>query len=288
MVWDELDHVLLSRIPKSFHSRQVPPACLPAAYPTVSVSQYRSSPWSLTSNEDIVQELSRTYQYLEDKYLNHSIYLTGDSSPLSCDALLFAHLVNLYSLELLPSLTSLALKHLKLKEYFQNICETFFRSDSKISLKVTVSLSVSLSVSDLFLSLSLSDLSLSLQQSNDVLYPLSWRTKSADSLFSNNRVTLKQKEIYLIYGETWQPPSPSHDDASTEFSLSGWIRDEPCITASYTFPTLRRFFSWSSKSSRLIVTKDGKSHIFVSSTGIVFSSIVVASFFFSLIKYSKR
>jgi hypothetical protein len=208
--------------------------------------------------------------------LSQSTYLTG-SFPLSCDALLFSHLVKLYSSEMIPALSQLELKHSKLREYFQNICEVYFRSNSKISLKVTVPYATNPDSS---------------QQANDLLYPPNWRELS--TTFGPKKPTMKQAEVFLIYGENWQPPTPllSQDGSSdsSEFSLKKYIRDEPCKFSSYSFPKPKELLTlsyWTSKSTSSTHCRD-PNQIPVSYSGILFSSVVTAAMIYSIVNSSRH
>lgn len=92
------------------------------------------SPWTQTDNPSLIQELDESFEYIESNYLQSSKYLDGES-PHSCDALLFANLVKLYSIEI-SSLKPILDKHTILKDYFEMICNVYFRNTINPIFKV--------------------------------------------------------------------------------------------------------------------------------------------------------
>jgi hypothetical protein len=128
------------------------------------------------------------------------------------------------------------------------------------------------------------------QQANDILYPPNWRELA--TTFGAKKPTMKQTEVFLIYGENWQPllsQDSGSDSETPEFSLRKYIRDEPCKFSSYALPNPEELLTlsyWTSKS-----TSTGNSdpnRIPVSYSGLLFSSLVLASMVYSLAKHSRN
>lgn len=94
---------------------------------------YRS-PWTQTDSETLIKELDESFDFIEKNYLDSSKYLDGDK-PNSCDALLFANLVKLYSVEI-PSLKTIIDKHIILRNYFEMISNIYFKNALNPALKV--------------------------------------------------------------------------------------------------------------------------------------------------------
>lgn len=100
---------------------------------------------------------------------------------------------------------------------------------------------------------------------------------------------MKQKEVYLVYGEKWSPPSPLPEDDNVEqFSMKKWIQDEPCIWQIPKFDLQRSIFKLSSWKTTRVPREDATHYVYVGYGGFVFSAGVMCTFLYSISQHYRK